>query len=247
MVKAAHEAAVRPSPTVRRSLAFDLVMGRVSSKAVRRELSRFAFAMGPSARLVLASASPRRRELLSLLGIDPVVRAVDVDESKRPGESAVMYLERVVALKLDAARPLVSEGELVLVADTVVVLDEAILGKPGSDEEAYDMVSSLAGREHAVMTRFAVERRGPNAASAVDTVTTRVEVRALTSAWIRRYVASGEGRDKAGAYAIQGHFGAAVRGIVGSYTNVVGLPLCEVAEVLERCFVTDGSGRGSSP
>jgi septum formation protein len=181
-----------------------------------------------------------------MLGIDLVVRAVEVDESRRPGETASGYLERVVEAKLAAARSLVAEGELVLVADTVVVLDGVPLGKPSSDEDAYVMVSSLAGREHAVMTRFAVERRGPNAASTVETVTTRVEVRALTSAWIRGYVASGEGRDKAGAYAIQGRFGAAVRGIVGSYTNVVGLPLCEVAEVLERCFATEGSGRGSS-
>ena len=181
-----------------------------------------------------------------MLGIDLVVRSVDVDESKLPGEAAIAYLERIVALKLGAARRLVAEGDLVLVADTVVVLDGAPLGKPGSDEEAFDIVSSLAGREHAVMTRFAVERRGPTATSTADTVTTRVEVRALTPAWIRRYVASGEGRDKAGAYAIQGHFGAAIRGIVGSYTNVVGLPLCEVAEVLERCFEAEVSDRGAA-
>jgi septum formation protein len=194
-------------------------------------------AMGPfrlRAPLLLASGSPRRRELLESAGLLPTVKAVEIDETPLVGESPAVYLERIVAAKLEAARGLVEAAPpaVLLVADTTVVIDERVLGKPTSDEEAFEMVSAITGRRHQVRTRFAIARSGepPEAL----TVVTEVEVRALDPRAIAAYVATGEGRDKAGAYAIQGHFGASVTRIDGSYTNVVGLPLAEVVELLER-------------
>lgn len=163
-----------------------------------------------------------------------MVKAVEVDETPLPGEAPAAYLERIVAVKLEAALELVEAAPpvAVLVADTTVVLDERVLGKPSSDAEAFDMVRSIAGRRHEVRTRFAIARSGE--LSHAHTVVTVVEVRALDPRAIAAYVATGEGRDKAGAYAIQGHFAASVTRIDGSYTNVVGLPLAEVVELLER-------------
>jgi septum formation protein len=121
--------------------------------------------MGPfrlRAPLLLASGSPRRRELLESAGLSPMVKAVEVDETPLRGEAPAAYLERIVAAKLEAALGLVEAAPpvAVLVADTTVVLDERVLGKPSSDEEAFDMVRSIAGRRHEVRTRFAVARPG---------------------------------------------------------------------------------------
>ncbi len=193
--------------------------------------------MGPfrlRAPLLLASGSPRRRELLESAGLRPLVRAVDVDETPLAGEAPGAYLERIVTAKLQAALglPEAAAPAVVLVADTTVVLDERVLGKPASDDEALEMVRAIAGRRHEVRTRFALARVGEP--SHARTVVTEVEVRALEPRAIAAYVATGEGRDKAGSYAIQGQFGASVTRIDGSYTNVVGLPLAEVVELLER-------------
>ncbi len=186
--------------------------------------------------LVLGSASPRRRELLLLLGLPVVVCAAPVDESVRPDEGADAYLDRIVAAKLDAVR---SEGpragssqrhgHAVLVADTIVVApDGTILGKPKGDEEARAMLERLAGVTHDVRTRFALADGRHAPAAHAQTVTTRVTFRELEAAELRHYAAGGEGRDKAGGYAVQGTAAAFVKRIDGSYTNVVGLPLCEV-------------------
>jgi septum formation protein len=189
-----------------------------------------------SAPVLLASASPRRRELLERAGVVIVVRAVEVDESARVGEAADDYLLRIVAAKLAAARALgeAAGAAAILVADTAVVLDGRILGKPTDDEDARGMVRALAGRRHRVATRYALAR---GADEASETVSTEVEFRTLDDGQVARYVATGEGRDKAGAYAIQGIGAMLVRRIDGSYTNVVGLPLCEVIEALERLGV----------
>lgn len=176
--------------------------------------------------LVLASASPRRRALLERVGVPLVVRPVDVDEAVRPGEGAYAYLERVVADKAAAARR-AAPGGLMLVADTSVIVDGEVLGKPGDDDEARAMVGRLQGREHEVATRFALGD------AHAETVRTRVWFRPLADPQIRRYVATGEGRDKAGAYGIQGVGAMLVSRIEGSYTNVVGLPLAEVIVALE--------------
>jgi septum formation protein len=202
------------------------------------------------ARLVLGSASPRRREILTSLGIAHVVVPADVDESVRVGEAVGAYLDRVVAAKLDAVRAALAAGahptagRAVLVADTSVVLGGDILGKPGSAGEALAMITRLAGRTHEVHTRFAIGCAGardpagavpPLAPVAhVETVVTRVTFRALTPEEAASYATRGEGLDKAGGYAIQGFAAAFVPRIDGSYSNVVGLPASEVMVALGR-------------
>ncbi len=183
-------------------------------------------------RLLLASASPRRRDILSTLGLSFDVCPVDADESELPGEAPRAYLDRVVAAKLALALPIaVTRGlDAALVADTTVVLDDAMLAKPVDAADNARMVRRLAGRSHEVMTRFAIGR--PAGHVHAETVTTRVEVKALDDAELDAYVRHGEGRDKAGGYAIQGLGMFAVTRIDGSYTNVVGLPAAEVVAAL---------------
>ena len=172
-------------------------------------------------RLVLASASPRRRELLAGLGLRPPVRPVDVDETPLDGEPAADCVLRLARAKAAAdARP----GELVLAADTLVVLDGEILGKPSGARQAVAMLERLAGRDHLVMTGVAL-RDGGSGAEAAAVETTRVRVAPLSRQQIADYVATGEPLDKAGAYAIQGLGALFVEAIEGNYTNVVGLPL----------------------
>lgn len=183
--------------------------------------------------LVLGSRSPRRAELLRSAAIPFVVNAADVDESIASGERWDAYVERVVESKLVAAERLLRarpECLAVLVADTVVVVDDAILGKPIDSAESAAMIRRLAGRSHQVSTRFALRARDGRVLR--QTVTTVVEVDPLGPDEVARYVGTGEGLDKAGAYAIQGGFAFAVRSIRGSYSNVVGLPLAEVVESL---------------
>jgi septum formation protein len=186
--------------------------------------------------LLLASASPRRRELLERVGIALCVCPVEVDETVRAGESADAYLERIVEDKRVAARALPEAGTCaaLLVADTAVIVDGVILGKPADDDEAEAMLAALAGRAHTVATRFCAAAEEHVHA---QTVETRVWFRHLDAATRRAYVRSGEGQDKAGSYAIQGVGAMFVRRIEGSYTNVVGLPLCEVIEALEALGV----------
>lgn len=189
-------------------------------------------------RLVLGSASPRRREMVASLGIPFQVRAPHVDETPAAGEPADRYLERVVDSKLVAVRAgdglSLRDVDGVLVADTVVVApDGAILGKPSDDADALAMLRVLAGKTHRVSTRFALaSTKGRAAPWHVETVTTRVVFRALDAAEIDAYVATGEGRDKAGAYAVQGLAASFVARIEGSYTAVVGLPLSELVMAL---------------
>jgi septum formation protein len=172
-------------------------------------------------RLILASASPRRRELLAGLGLTPPVRPVDVDETPRDGEPAADCVLRLARAKAEAGA---GPGELVLAADTLVVLDGRILGKPAGPEEAAAMLARLAGRDHLVQTGVAV-RDGDTAAVAAAVETTRVTIAPLSAGRIAGYVATGEPLDKAGAYAIQGLGALFVERIEGNYSNVVGLPL----------------------
>ncbi|HEX2165040.1 MAG TPA: Maf family protein [Thermoanaerobaculia bacterium] len=188
-------------------------------------------------RVVLASASPRRRDLLAALGLPFEVRPVDLDETPRPGEEPRAYVVRLAAEKAAAdARP----GELVLAADTVVVLPgpdrrPELLGKPADPSEAETMLARLAGRGHTVHTGVALlEGGGGRRAVAVDE--SQVEIAPLTPAEIAWYVATGEPLDKAGSYAIQGIGALFVERVSGNYTNVVGLPLPTV----RRLFATLG-------
>jgi septum formation protein len=186
-------------------------------------------------RLVLGSASPRRRDMLAALGVPFVVRVPEVDESPGEGEDATRYVERVVDAKLAHVRSGdVGDADGVLVADTVVIAPGGgILGKPRDDADARSMLSRLSGVAHRVSTRFVLAPPARDAAPwHAQTVTTDVAFRALGLDEIDVYVATGEGRDKAGAYAVQGAAAGFVMRIDGSYTAIVGLPLAEVVLAL---------------
>ncbi|MEB2311572.1 MAG: Maf family protein [Sorangiineae bacterium] len=181
--------------------------------------------------LVLGSGSPRRREILETLGLAFRAQPAEVDEARRPREPADEFLERVVATKLAAVSENLGEAPLsgVLVADTIVVVDGEILGKPAGVGEAAEMLRRLAGREHEVQTRYALSLAdAPAQLVAARTVSSRVVMRSATVDELARYAASGEGLDKAGAYAVQGLGSFLVERVEGSYTNVVGLPACEL-------------------
>ena len=180
----------------------------------------------------LASASPRRRDLLAQLRYRFVALQVDIDETPRPAEDAAALVLRLAAQKAAAGARLVelSSPRPVLGADTAVVVDGRILGKPASPEESMTMLGLLSGREHRVLTGVALMHSGGLRTALSET---RVHFRALSRAEMQRYWASGEPRDKAGGYAIQGLAASFVERIEGSYTGVVGLPLFETARLLQ--------------
>jgi len=188
-----------------------------------------------STRVYLASQSPRRRELLAQIGVGYSVLGVDVDETRRPGEAAAVYVERLAREKAAAGWALVAAETMprlpVLGADTVVVVDGDILGKPADAAAARAMLTRLSGRSHQVLTGVSLcGELGQFAATGCTTVW----FRALSPADIDGYWAGGEPRDKAGAYGIQGQAALFVERIDGSYSNVVGLPLFETAGLLAR-------------
>ncbi len=180
----------------------------------------------PAVRVVLASGSPRRLELLRRLGIEPDVRPADVDETPVAGEDPRALVTRLARTKAGAVA--VDDGALVVAADTVVVLGEEVLGKPIDDHHAAAMLRRLSGATHRVVTGVHIARSGRQA-SAIETTT--VYFRTLSEPEIDAYVATGEPQDKAGAYAIQGGAGMFVTRIEGSDTNVVGLPLSTVVRL----------------
>jgi septum formation protein len=190
--------------------------------------------MTPSAKIVLASASPRRRELLAQVGLSAQVVPADVDETVLPGETPADHVVRLSEAKAAAVagRPEVG-GRWFIGSDTVVVRDGTILGKPADAEEAAAMLRSLSGRSHEVVSGYAVHDRS-SGRSLNGAVVTRVWFKPLTEQEIAGYLATGEPFDKAGAYAIQGLGAFMVPRIEGSYPNVVGLPLCEVIAALEE-------------
>lgn len=192
--------------------------------------------------LVLGSASPRRREILGSLGIPLVVLPADIVEDTEPGEAPEAYLERIARGKLEAvaarleSNPVRASAAALLVADTTVVLGGRILGKPRDVAEAADMLRDLTGHTHRVLTRYAIAAPGVPAEPLVArTVETRVTLRRASPDEIERYAATGEGLDKAGAYAAQGIGTFLVERVDGSYSNVVGLPACEVVVDLRSC------------
>ena len=194
-------------------------------------------------RIYLASRSPRRRDLLKQIGVtfevvllrDRPGRPADVDEAALPSEAADDYALRVAHAKATVAVQQIAKRGLpthpVLAADTTVVCDGEIVGKPADADDAAHILQRLSGREHRVITAVALAR--------YDRVETRlsdsaVEFRPLTAEEIRRYVATGEPLDKAGAYAVQGRAAAFVTRINGSYSGIMGLPLAEAADLLQR-------------
>ena len=179
--------------------------------------------------VILASQSPRRKELLGLFHIPFTVRVADVDETLIPGASAYSEVARLSRLKALAVER--QDDDVVIAADTIVVCDGRILGKPHSREEAKEMLRLLSGRDHQVMTGLTV-LRGENAV--VVTEVTDLHFRVLTEQEIEDYVASGEPMDKAGAYGIQGGAALFCQKLNGDYYNVVGLPVCRLAEILRE-------------
>jgi septum formation protein len=230
-------------------------------------MHRFDLIIG-AMRLILASASPRRAELLRAAGFDFEVVTVDIDESPRDGEAPATYVRRLAAEKSAAAMSYVGSGfsrtigevgevgaelarpkttpeqatgrassaptPIILGADTAVVVDGDILGKPRDDADAERMLRRLSGRRHEVLTGISL-RRGAYEIGRVET--TAVDVAPLSDADVAWYVASGEGRDKAGAYAVQGLASRFIRRIEGSYANVVGLPVAAVFELMGEMSV----------
>lgn len=179
-------------------------------------------------RVVLASASPRRRELLNLIGIPHDVRPANVDETMRPREAPRRHAERLAREKASAIA--VRDPNLITIgADTVVVINRKVLGKPADAEDAARMLGMLSGREHTVITAVAVSR-GRELRSAVEEV--RVKVRRLRDDEIEAYIATGEPMDKAGAYGIQGFGATIVERIEGDYFSVMGLPLVRLVGLM---------------
>jgi len=193
-------------------------------------------------RLILASASPRRAELLRAAGFDFEIVATDIDERLGPDEPPASFVRRLAAEKsaagLAQVRPV---GVVVLGADTAVVVDGEVLGKPRDDHDAAAMLARLSGRRHEVLTGVSLRT---STAEAGFVEATTVEFSHLSDAEIAWYVASGEGRDKAGAYAIQGLAARFIPRIEGSYSNVVGLPLAATAELVVK--IASGSQSGYS-
>ncbi|MDZ4184714.1 MAG: Maf family nucleotide pyrophosphatase [Desulfuromonadales bacterium] len=184
--------------------------------------------------IVLASASPRRKELLERVGVICAVVPSDINEDYIPGESPREHVLRLAQEKaLEIAGRADVPGRWFIGSDTVVVRDNAILGKPIDAADAAAMLTSLSGRSHEVLTAFTVLDR-EQSTTISEVVCTAVRFKELTAAEISGYIASGEPFDKAGAYAIQGIGVFMVQAINGSYTNVVGLPLCEVIDALEH-------------
>ena len=182
--------------------------------------------------VILASASPRRHELLTRIGVPFTVRAPDIDESPDHGEMPVDYVRRVASAK--SAAVAAATDDLVIAADTTVDLESHILGKPVDDGDAESMLRRLSGRTHRVHTGVAVRRNGQELAEVCTTLVTFV---ALDDAAIQWYVSTGEPMGKAGAYALQGAGAALVESVHGSVSNVIGLPMHVVVELAARAGV----------
>jgi septum formation protein len=202
-------------------------------------------------KLILASASPRRRELLAQAGYHFEVQPSAVPESRRPGEDAIRFATRLAREKAEEvfarrqAAPETLEPAMVLGADTVVVCDGEVMGKPADPADAARMLLLLSGRTHQVVTGVAVvwgTRMNPGPVVQVAAELTQVTMQTLSPEEVSRYVASGEPMDKAGAYAIQGYAGRWIPRISGCYFNVVGLPLALVSSLLEAAEERQLSG-----
>ncbi len=188
-------------------------------------------------KIVLASASPRRSELLSQIGVAHEVRPTGLDETRLAGEPPRVYVERLARDKARSAQAQDAglAGRVLLAADTVVVLGDEIFGKPGNEAECVHMLGRLSGRDHEVMTAVAVCRGDTLLA---DVSTSRVTFRELDEQECRRYWRSGEPADKAGGYAVQGRGAIFVARLEGSFSGVMGLPLFETARLLAACGVS---------
>ena len=179
--------------------------------------------------LILASQSPRRQQLLQLLRVNFTVKPADIDEAMDPTLPPQQEVARVSRLKAEATPR--NPGDVIIAADTIVVLGNRVLGKPTDKADAITMLQALSGRDHQVMTGITVLRDGD---AITHTEITDVHFRPLTKYEILSYVETGEPMDKAGAYGIQGYAAPFVEGIRGDYYNVMGLPVCRLQQMLHR-------------
>ena len=181
-------------------------------------------------KIILASGSPRRRELLKDLGIEFEIYKPDVDESRLENERPEDLCLRLSRLKAKSGAERFPDS-IIIAADTIVVIDNKILGKPKDREDAFNMLKILQGREHEVITGVSVAQNEKIISHAEHTLVKFIE---LSDSEIREYISCGESDDKAGAYAIQGRGAALIEGINGDYFNVVGLPLCSLSKMLKK-------------
>ena len=180
---------------------------------------------------ILASASPRRVELLQQIGLQILVRPSDIDERLLGDEQPGDYVQR---LAIEKARAQDAAGQLVIAADTIVLIDQSIIGKPSDKAQGLEMLMRLSGRSHQVMTGVALS--GPGGLI-TQTVVSTVRFKPFDRAFAERYWASGESKDKAGSYGVQGLGAVFIEHLEGSYSNVMGLPLFETAQMLETMGV----------
>lgn len=181
--------------------------------------------------IYLASASPRRQELLERMGLDFTVRTAPHDETMNLFAHPADEVARVSMVKAQSIYPLCHDDDIIIAADTIVVCDGLVMGKPRSETEAFSMLRRLSGRDHQVMTGLTVLC---GEEYETTTVTTALRMKHLSDAEIRAYIATGEPMDKAGAYAIQGLAAMFVVSIDGDYYNVMGLPVCTLATILRK-------------
>ena len=189
-----------------------------------------------TAHIILASASPRRRELLAQIGVIAFVQAVDIDESHKPGESVMTYVQRLAMEKAQCGLTTINNDNHlpVLGSDTIVEIDGRILGKPESRQQAKEMLQQLSAKKHTVHTSVAIVTRE---ISVSGISSSEVFFDTIDDSDIERYIATGEADDKAGSYAIQGIATQFIRNINGSFSGVMGLPLYETAQLLKQCDV----------
>lgn len=188
------------------------------------------------AQIILASASPRRRELLEQIGLRIIVQSVDIDESQNPDEPVLDFVQRLAREKAQKGFDIAENLHKlpVLGSDTVVEIDGIVLGKPENRQHAKQMLQQLSGQKHTVHTSVAIVTEEQEL---IDTCSSQVQFKLLEDAEIDCYLATGEADDKAGAYAIQGIAAQFVKNINGSFSGVMGLPLYETTQLLKRCGI----------
>lgn len=192
--------------------------------------------MTASAQVILASASPRRRELLEQIGVRAIVKSVDIDESRKPGEPVKEYVQRLAMEKAERGFSTIKNSQKLPVvgSDTIVVIDGIVLGKPEDRQQAKEMLQQLSGQKHTVLTSVAIVTEDKKV---IDTSSSEVLFNKLELQEIEDYVATGETDDKAGSYAIQGLAAQFVKNLNGSFSGVMGLPLFETVQLLKQCGI----------
>lgn len=192
--------------------------------------------MSSSAQIILASASPRRRELLEQIGVVAIVQPVDIDETQQDNEPAIEFVQRLAMEKAQRGFETINNKDMlpILGSDTIVEVDTMVLGKPENRLQAKEMLELLSDRKHTVHSTVAIVT---DEKKLIATSSTQVHFKALAEEEIDSYLVTGESDDKAGSYAIQGRAAQFIKNINGSYTGVMGLPLYETVQLLKKCGV----------